>query len=38
MNTLTICDPQICYKMECVIDEEIMIFALKSGLWLKSIF
>jgi len=28
-NTLTICDPQICYELECVIDEEIMIFALK---------
>ena len=30
MNALTICDPQICYELECVIDEEIMIFALKS--------
>ena len=29
MNTLTICDPQICYDLECVIDEEIMIFTLK---------
>jgi hypothetical protein len=37
MHTLKICDPQICYKLECVIDEDIMIFALKSGLWLKSI-
>jgi len=36
-KTLTICDPQICYELECVIDEEIMIFALKSGFWLKSI-
>jgi len=33
MNALTICDPQICYKL----DEDIMIFALKSGFWLKSI-
>jgi len=37
MNTLTVCDPQICYELECVIDEEIMRFALKSELWLKSI-
>jgi len=27
----------ICYELECVIDEEITISALKSGLWLKSI-
>jgi len=38
MNTLTIRDPQICYELECVIDEDIMIFELKIGLWLKSIF
>jgi len=30
MNTLTICDTQICYELDCVIDEEIYgIFTLK---------